>query len=95
MVKKILVACATGIATSTVVEVKLKELLKKNNIQAEISHCKISEINFYKTLLGKVDLILVTSPYRDKEVKTLNATPYITGVGVEQLEKEIINTLKQ
>lgn len=95
MVKKILVACATGIATSTVVETKLRELLKKNNINAEISHCKIAEINFYKTLLGKVDLLLVTSPYNDKTVKTLNATPYLTGQGIEQLEKEIIQILKE
>ncbi len=95
MAKRILVACATGIATSTVVESKLKELLKKHNIQADISHCKIAEINFYKTLLGKVDLLLVTSPYNDKDVKTLNATPYLTGIGIEQLEKEILKALTQ
>ena len=95
MVKKILVACATGIATSTLVETKLRELLKKNNIQAEIHHCKIAEINFYKNLLGKIDLLLVTSPYNDKTIKTLNASPYLTGQGIEQLEKQILEILKE
>lgn len=44
MKKRILVACGTGIATSTVVTLKLQEALKKAGIDADVQQCKVSEI---------------------------------------------------
>ena len=40
--KVILVACGTGIATSTVVCKKVEDLIKANNINARVIQCKIS-----------------------------------------------------
>ena len=40
--KKVIVACGTGIATSTVVCVKIKEALQKANVQAEVVQCKVA-----------------------------------------------------
>ncbi|HBL5326320.1 TPA: PTS galactitol transporter subunit IIB, partial [Clostridioides difficile] len=41
--KKILVACGAGIATSTIVCDRVERLVKENNIQAEVEQCKIAE----------------------------------------------------
>ena len=43
--KKVIVACGTGIATSTVVCVKIKEALAKANVQAEIVQCKVARLS--------------------------------------------------
>ena len=40
--KKVIVACGSGIATSTVVCVKIKGALAKANVQAEIIQCQSS-----------------------------------------------------
>ena len=42
MKKVIKLPCGTGIATSTVVCVKIKEALAKANVQAEIVQCKVA-----------------------------------------------------
>ena len=45
--KRVLVACGTGIATSTVVCKRVEDLLKNNGIEAEVIQCKIAEIGTY------------------------------------------------
>ena len=42
--KRILVACGTAIATSTVVARKIEEELEKRGIKADITQCKASEV---------------------------------------------------
>ena len=42
--KKILVACGNGIATSTVVSTKIKEACEINGIPVMISQCKLLEV---------------------------------------------------
>ena len=46
--KLILVACGTGIATSTVVCKKVEDLIKANGINARVIQCKISEVPGYE-----------------------------------------------
>lgn len=42
--KHILIACGTGVATSTVVCMRVKEELEKNNIPATVEQCKVAEL---------------------------------------------------
>ena len=42
--KVVLVACGTGIATSTVVNTALENLAKENGLQVEIIQCKMMEV---------------------------------------------------
>ena len=58
MKKKILVACGAGIATSTVVCGKVEQLVKDNNIDAEIIQCKIAEV---ASKQDEADLIVSTT----------------------------------
>ncbi|PBH36165.1 PTS galactitol transporter subunit IIB [Clostridioides difficile] len=56
--KKILVACGAGIATSTIVCDRVERLVKENNIQAEVEQCKIAECS---TKQEGADLIVSTT----------------------------------
>ncbi|HBG5343573.1 TPA: PTS sugar transporter subunit IIB [Clostridioides difficile] len=90
--KKILVACGAGIATSTVVCDKVERLVKENNIQAEVIQCKIAEC---ATKQEGADLIVSTTILPTTyDIPAIKATAYITGVNTAALDKKILDALK-
>ncbi len=90
--KIILVACVAGIATSTVVCDRVEELIKSNNLNAKIIQCKIGEVASKEK---EADLILSTTILPQKySIPTINAMVYISGIGMEKLDQEIIKILK-
>ncbi len=91
MKKKILVACGAGIATSTVVCGKVEQLVKENNIDAEIIQCKIAEV---ASKQDEADLIVSTTilPTTYK-IPAIIATSYITGINTKALDQKILDHL--
>lgn len=91
MKKKILVACGAGIATSTVVCGKVEQLVKDNNIDAEIIQCKIAEV---ASKQDEADLIVSTTilPTTYK-IPAIIATSYITGINTKSLDQKILDHL--
>lgn len=90
--KKVLVACGTGIATSTVVVERVERLIKENGLNAEVEQIKISEA---KGKQDGTDLIVSTTMLPTKySVPTITATGYVTGIGTEELDQQIIEALK-
>jgi PTS system galactitol-specific IIB component len=89
--KKILVACGTAIATSTVVAKKLQEQLEKRGIAVKIDQCKASEVP------GKAagyDLVVATTEVGDTKGKPLVRTlSFLTGVGVDADVQKIAKLL--
>lgn len=91
--KRVIIACGTGIATSTVVAEKIEEACKKEGIKAEISQCKITELGSYS---HGADLIVSTTIVSgDYGVPVINGLPFITGVGEEETMKKVIDELKK
>ena len=92
--KKVLVACGSGIATATLVSMKLEELFKRNGIAADIIRCRIHEVDYFLKSQGKADLIVTTSQVPGvKDIPVLNAVPIISGVGKDELDKKILKVL--
>lgn len=91
MKTKILVACGAGIATSTVVCGKVEQLVKDNNIDAEIIQCKIAEV---ASKQDEADLIVSTTilPTTYK-IPAIIATSYITGINTKALDQKILDHL--
>jgi len=90
--KQVLVACGAGIATSTVVNNAIEELAKENDIQVDIKQIKISEVNAY---LETADLLVTTAMTdADFPFPVINARNFLTGIGVEDTKKEILEELK-
>lgn len=89
--KKILVACGGAVATSTVAANKIKELLKDNNIEADVQQCRVSELS---SKAADTDLIVTTAKVdRDYGVPVIHGIAYISGVGIEKTNQQILDNL--
>jgi PTS system galactitol-specific IIB component len=92
MSKRVLVACGSGIATSTHVAERIKELCRSNGIDVEVVQSRVQEIPTYA---DSVDLIVATTQVAvGQRVPVLNGIPFLTGVGEEEVEAEIVKVLK-
>lgn len=92
--KKILVACAGGVATSTVVKSKLKKALDSGGLEGayELKQCKVSDA---PELSHTADLLIeTTQPVGDFGCPAYSGVAFLTGVGVDDLMSKILADLK-
>lgn len=90
--KRILVACGTAVATSTVVANKLEEMLRARGIDVAIDQCKASEV---PSKAGAYDVIVSTTEVDDARGKPLVRTlSFLTGIGVEDDVERIAQLLR-
>lgn len=92
--KKIVVGCGAGLATSTMVSSKIEKVLKEAGIKATIEQSQLYELSNYDTY---VDLIVTTMKIDESKFKTpvILGTSFLTGVNEEQTKQEIIKILKE
>jgi PTS system galactitol-specific IIB component len=89
--KKILVACGTAIATSTVVAKKLEEKLRARGIAVSIDQCKASEVG---SKAGGYDLIVSTTEVDDTRSKPhVRTLSFLTGIGIDADVEKIAKLL--
>jgi PTS system galactitol-specific IIB component len=89
--KRVLIVCGSGIATSTMVAMKVEELLREHGIAAETRRCMTSEA---KTAAKDADLIVATSQIVDVAIPVVNGIPFISGVGMDKVKQEILELLR-
>lgn len=90
--KKILVACGTAIATSTVVARKIEEELGKRGIDVETNQCKAAEV---PSKVEGHDLVVTTTYVSGTgDVPVIHSVSFLTGIGVEQDIERIVELLK-
>ncbi|NMM65187.1 PTS sugar transporter subunit IIB [Clostridium sp. P21] len=91
--KRVLVACGNGIATSTVVATKIREACEENGVDVSISQCKLLEV---ESKASDFDLLVTTGKFTGGEVNipTIGAISLLTGIGEEETLEEIVNALK-
>jgi PTS system galactitol-specific IIB component len=88
--KNILLACGTGIVTSTAVNVKLSKILDEKGYggKYKVTQCKIGEV------VGKSSLFdfCVATTQVPKEVKcpVILGIPFLTSIGVDAVVEKII-----
>ena len=89
--KKVIVACGGGIATSTLIADKVRTLLNEANIDNNVSQCTLSELTYE---VNNADLI-VTSMRVEKDfgVPCVLGTSFLTGIGEEETKGRIIEIL--
>lgn len=93
--KKILVACGSGIATSTVARAALENDLKERGVN-------LKELSFTQTSIPQIpsiasdyDLIITTAKYKeDVDVTVLNGLPFLTNIGEDKVIDKVIDTLQ-
>lgn len=91
--KRVLVACGNGIATSTMVSMKIKEALKEAGIDANFTQCKLMEI---PSKAAGHDVIVTTGKYDASEhgIPGVNAMALLTGINAQKTLDEIVDILK-
>ncbi|HLU53046.1 MAG TPA: PTS sugar transporter subunit IIB [Acidimicrobiia bacterium] len=90
--KRVLIACGTGIATSTVVADKVRKHLKANGIEAKVDQTKVSEL--HRGAKGYDLVVATTNVPKSVEAPVVNGLPFLTGVGVDKVLDEIVEHLQ-
>lgn len=99
MVKKLIVACGSGVATSTTIAEKIKSKFEVDRVK-----CTVEAVD-YKSILNELpntDIYVYIAKPDDKVLKTaanLNVkvfpgVPFLTGMGVDSVYEEIVNATK-
>lgn len=95
MEKKILVICADGVATSTIVASQIKKLLKEEGINGVVeTGTNLSVKSLSKSF--NPDLIVSnigTNIDVSEDIPVINGMPFITGMKKKSAEQEIIKIL--
>lgn len=90
--KKVLIICGTGVATSTVVATKVREHLDAAGIGAEVFQGKVMD------LVGGgagADLIVSTTEVpAEVTIPVVRALPLLTGIGQEEVLDQIADALR-
>lgn len=93
MAKKILIACGTGICTSTMASKKFIAALEKRGKanQVKVSQCKVAEL---ASKAADYDLVIATTQVSGN-IKTpvVQGVAFLTGVGVDKVVDEIVEKL--
>lgn len=91
--KRIIVACGSGIATSTIISSHLSELLDQHHISYEFIQCSLQEIDSY---VDDADLIVTSMDLQKNfSIPKVTAISFLTSIGAEETEKEILRVLNQ
>lgn len=91
--KKLMIVCGSGIATSTIAEGKIKEYLEKEGVLSQVQTYKgniaeyINQIDDYD---GFVSTTIVPDNVKDK---VINGVPLLSGVGVHKVYEQIMTKL--
>lgn len=89
--KKIIVACGSGVATSQTVASKVGKLLKEKGVKA---HVEAVDIKSLKTHMKDADVyIAITQPKEDYPIPVINGIAFLTGVGMEEELNKLIKAI--
>lgn len=91
--KRILVACGNGIATSTVVATKVKEYLANHGVEADTTQTKLMEV---PSKVQDYDLLVTTGQFEGQtgNVPVVRGLSILTGIGADQTFEQILEYLK-
>ena len=94
MAVNVVVACGSGIATSTVVEQRLKDIAEDYNLDINLKKTSMSGL---EGILSDADLVVVTSRYSndDVKVKILSGTSLLTGIGEDTFIDKFVEAVKE
>jgi PTS system galactitol-specific IIB component len=85
--KRIIVACGSGVATSQTVASKIGSMLEDEGIQAEVEAVDIKSLD---SVINTCDIYVSIVPTEGLDIKvpTLSGIPFLTGMGIdEEFEK--------
>lgn len=90
--KRVLVACGNGIATSTMVASRIREYADEAGVSISTDQTKLLEV---PSKGNNYDLVVTTGKFEGKlDVPIVSGLSLLTGIGEEETLNEIIEKLK-
>ena len=90
--KRILVACGNGIATSTVVATKIREKCEDNGIPVSVTQCKLLEV---ESKADDFDLLVTTGKFTGGNEYSGGRRHFLlTGINEDATLDELLSHLK-
>lgn len=92
--KRVLLACGMGVATSTVVVSRLNDAMKERGLAGTYTttQCKIAEV---PTKADDYDFVIATTRVPDLNVPVINGVPLLTGVGAAKIWDEVAELIRK
>jgi PTS system galactitol-specific IIB component len=92
---RVIVCCGTSAVTSTVMMNRIQTLAKSAGLKVKVYKCIGAELAS-KTKLYRPNLIVTTLHLSsDYGVPLFSGVPYLTGIGADELDAKILETLTQ
>ena len=89
--KKVIVACGSGIATSHMVAKKIKGLLASRGIDADVSAADMSDLD---DVLASADAFVpVVNTEQTYDVPTFSGVAFLTGINQDEELDRLVETL--
>src|SRR5690625_7363665 len=93
--KKLLIMCGTGVATSTVVTGKVKEWLEKEGLANRVKLYQ-SKVADEIGRIEKYDVVVSTTIVPDSiKDKVIDGVPLLTGIDIDEMYREIRERLSK
>lgn len=92
--KNVYVVCATGIATSTMVRLKVEKFLQANGVEANVTQYRVTELSPARV---RADAIVATTqmpPEYHEVAPVINGMSLLTGVGEQESLQALLDVLK-
>ena len=91
--KRILVACENGVATSTVVATKIREKCEENGLAVSVNQCKLLEV---ESKASDYDLLVTTGKFTGGNVSipVIGAIALLTGIGEDAVLNQIMDAVR-
>lgn len=91
---KIIIACGTGVTTSSIIRQRVVEGLRKRGITADIIIIRAIEAQ-KKAMSIKPDLAIFSGNVPGKiSCPVVSGLPWLTGVGLDKAYEEVVSILK-
>jgi len=93
--KTVYVVCATGVATSTMLRLKVENFLQDQGIEAQILQYRVTELSPERM---DADVILSTTeipPEFEKITTVINGLSLITGIGQTETLQQLAQALQE
>ena len=90
--KKIIVACGSGVATSQTVASKVNRLLKENKVDAQVEAVDLKSVDRYMD--SSVAYIAINKIDKEYPIPVINGIAFLTGVGQDAELKKLIEACK-
>ncbi|MEF2608648.1 MAG: PTS sugar transporter subunit IIB [Faecalicoccus sp.] len=90
--KKVIVACGSGVATSQTVASKVGRLLQKRNVDATVEAVDLKSVDRY--LKDAVAYIAITKVTKEFDIPVINGIAFLTGMGQDKEIDRLIRAIE-